>query len=298
MTSVVVKPDTFGNLKDKVVVIIGGTTGIGAVAVTELLSAGAKVVLGDVKTSDPAFTNDNFTFVYTDVSKYTCVVNLFATAFGLHARIDHAVCNAGIIESGQLFATGDSDDSIREPPPTAVLDVNLKGAIFFARVAVHYMRRSLAQNASTQKDSSILLVSSVAGFGNWPGLFQYSASKHGVMGLFHSTKDFLYGTENIRVNVILPNMTDTQMVTGVIAAYKANGIPTNDPKHVVNAFLHSLSTNTTGVALYVSGGKIFEIEKRLDDVKAQWLGQDLNDELQAGQHALGAGRNWTKGKSA
>jgi hypothetical protein len=81
---------------------------------------------------------------------------------------------------------------------------------------------------------------------------------------------------------------DTQMVTGVIAAYKASGVPTNEPKHVVYAFLHSLSTNITGEALYVSGGKIFEIEKRLDDVKAQWLGKDLYDELRAGQQALGA----------
>ena len=105
--------------------------------------------------------------------------------------------------------TGESDDSIREPPPTAVLDVNLKGTVFFTRVAVHYLRRSLAQNASTQKDASIVLVSSVAGFGNWPGLFQYSASKHGVMGLFHSAKDFLYGTEGIRINAVLPNMTGT-----------------------------------------------------------------------------------------
>jgi NAD(P)-dependent dehydrogenase (short-subunit alcohol dehydrogenase family) len=111
------------------------------------------------------------------------------------------------VEVGQLFATGDSDEAIRKPPSTAVLDVNLKGTVFVARVAVHYLRRSLAQNASSQKDASILLVSSVVSFGNWPGLFQYSASKHGVMGLFHSTKDFLFVTEGIRVNVVLPNMT-------------------------------------------------------------------------------------------
>ena len=164
-------------------------------------------MLGDVKPLELASANDKFTFVHTDVTKYESVLNIFATAYAAHGRIDHAISNAGLVEIGQLFATGDSDESIREAPPTAVLDVNLKGTIFVTRVAVHYLRRSLAQNASTQKDASILLVSSVAGFGNWPGLFQYSASKHGVMGLFHSTKDFLYGTEDIRVNVVLPNMT-------------------------------------------------------------------------------------------
>jgi NAD(P)-dependent dehydrogenase (short-subunit alcohol dehydrogenase family) len=199
-------------------------------------AAGAKVVLGDVKALEPAPADNNFAFVNTEVTQYDSVVNLFSTAFATHGRIDHAISNAGIVEVGQLFATGDSDDAIKEPPSTAVLDVNLKGTVFVARVAVHYLRSSLAQNTSSQKDASILLVSSVAGFGNWPGLFQYSASKHGVMGLFHSTKDFLFGTEGIRVNVVLPNMTgmsnnpkdltvveqvliyaDTQMVTGVIA---------------------------------------------------------------------------------
>ena len=168
---------------------------------------GAKVVLGDVKAPEPTPSDDKFTFIQTDVTKYETIVNLFATAFATHGRIDHAITNAGLVEIGQLFATGESDDGIREPPPTAVLDVNLRGTVFFTRVAVHYLRRSLVKNNSTQKDVSILLVSSVAGFGNWPGLFQYSASKHGVMGLFHSTKDFLYGSEGIRVNVVLPNMT-------------------------------------------------------------------------------------------
>jgi NAD(P)-dependent dehydrogenase (short-subunit alcohol dehydrogenase family) len=129
-------------------------------------AAGAKVVLGDVKALEPAPADNNFAFVNTEVTQYDSVVNLFSTAFATHGRIDHAISNAGIVEVGQLFATGDSDDAIKEPPSTAVLDVNLKGTVFVARVAVHYLRSSLAQNTSSQKDASILLVSSVAGFGN------------------------------------------------------------------------------------------------------------------------------------
>lgn len=168
---------------------------------------GAKVVLGDIKPSEIASTVDNLTFVHTDVSEYDSVVNLFATAYATHARIDHVVSNAGVVEIDQLFATGGSDESIQESPSTAILDVNLKGTIFVTRVAVHYLRRSLKQNVETQKDASIVLMSSIAGFESLSGVFKYSASKHGVMGLFHSTKDFLLGTEGIRVNVILPNMT-------------------------------------------------------------------------------------------
>ena len=78
------------------------------------------------------------------------------------------------------------------------------------------------------------------------------------------------------------------MVTGVIAAYKANGVPINEPKDVAATFLHSTSNDANGKAFYVSGGKTYEIEKSLDDVKPQWLGQSLFDELMAGQQALGA----------
>ena len=78
------------------------------------------------------------------------------------------------------------------------------------------------------------------------------------------------------------------MVTGVIAAYKANGVPCDEPKDVAATFLHSLSTDATAEAFYVSAGKTYESETRLDEVKPQWLGQPLFDELMAGQNALGA----------
>jgi hypothetical protein len=78
------------------------------------------------------------------------------------------------------------------------------------------------------------------------------------------------------------------MVTGVIALYNANGVPINEPKHVTDTFLHCLTNGANGEALCVSGGKIFEIEKKLNDLKSQWLGRELYDELQAGQQALGA----------
>lgn len=143
----------------------------------------------------------------TDVTNYGAVLALFRKAFALHSRIDHAISNAGVVEIGSLFDTGVTDDKIEEEPTTLVLDVNLKGTIFFSRIAVHFLRKSLAQNKDAQKDASLTLVSSVAGFGDWPGLFVYSASKHGVMGLFRSTKNFLLPSEGIRVNAVLPNMT-------------------------------------------------------------------------------------------
>lgn len=164
-------------------------------------------MIGDIKEPPSNDLPSGATFIRTDVSDYKSVLGLFRGAWAIHGRIDHAVSNAGLVEIGQLFATGTDDATIEDAPPTMVLDVNLKGSIFFTRVAVHFLRKSLRSHISTQDDASILLVSSVAGFGSFAGLFQYSASKHGVYGLFRSTHEFLQATEGIRVNVALPNMT-------------------------------------------------------------------------------------------
>lgn len=168
------------------------------------IDVGAKIVFGDVKEPDQSLPA-NARFVKTDVVDYASVLALFKAAWDAHGRIDHAISNAALVEIGQLFATGD-DHAIEECPPTMVLEVNLKGTIFFARIAVHFLRKSLKTHSS-QKDASLLLVSSVAGFGEFQGLFQYSATKHGVYGLFRSSNKLLSSIEGIRVNLILPNMT-------------------------------------------------------------------------------------------
>ncbi|ORY58761.1 putative 3-hydroxyacyl-CoA dehydrogenase [Pseudomassariella vexata] len=294
MSLLEIPPETFAKLKEKVVVITGATTGIGAVFISQLETAGSRVIYGDIKEPKLASDTPNVKFVKTDVTVYESVLNLFKTAWSNHGRIDHAITNAGVVEIGQLFNTGTEDAAIEEAPPTTVIDVNLKGTVFFTRVAVHYLRKSLTVHEGIQNDASILLMSSSAGFGEYPGLFQYSASKHGVMGLFRSTRNFLLPSERIRINVVLPNVTRTQMVTGIIALYDSFGVPCNDAKDVSNVFFYALGTNANGEAWYVSGGKIYEIEKKLETVKSCWLGESVYDEMRAGQQALGNGSEWVK----
>lgn len=295
MSLTTIDPSTFGALKDLIIVLTGGATGIGEVAVRQFAAHGARVFIGDVSEAAGTLASSlpNANFIKTDVSDYTSVLNLFKAAYQAHGRIDHCISNAGLVEIGQLFATDDA--SIEEAPNTFVLDVNLRGSIYFARVATHFLRKSKIENAA-QKDASLTLVSSVAGFGDWPGLFVYSASKHGVMGLFRSTKQFLLGSEGIRVNAVLPNMTRTAMVTGVIAAYEAFGVPVNEPVDVANTLSYILTSGVAAQAWYISGTKTYEIEDTLEAVKGKWLGDSVFEELLAGQSALGGGSNWTKRK--
>ncbi|KAK6863723.1 Short-chain dehydrogenase/reductase ascJ [Apiospora arundinis] len=305
MSLVQINKEAFSNLESKVIVITGGTTGIGAAAVTKLaVDLGAKVVFGDIKAPENPPDSSHVTFVRTDVTSYASVLNLFKQAWQLHGRVDYAIPNAGLAEVGKLFATGDDDAAIEEAPPTMVLDVNLKGTIFFMRVAVHFLRKSLARhrdsggggNDKPQKDACLLLVSSIASLGEFPGLFQYCATKQGVMGLFRSTKDHLLETEGIRVNAVLPNSTRTTMVAGIIGLYNAMGLATNEPEDVADTFLHALASDINGEALYVTGGKTYEVEKALTRVKGDWLGQAVYDELLACQQVLGSGDKWTDRK--
>ncbi|KAK8035712.1 hypothetical protein PG991_001785 [Apiospora marii] len=300
MSLVQIDKEAFSALKGNVVVITGATTGIGAALVTKLADLGAKIVFGDIQDPDklPAdASSPHVTFVRTDVTDYASVLHLFKQAWQLHGRIDYAVSNAAVVEASKLFATGDDDAAIEEPPPTLILDVNLKGSVFFTRVAVHFLRKSLVHHGKdgdgAQKDASILLVGSIASLGEFPGLFQYSATKQGIMGLFRSTKDHLLASEGIRINVVLPNSTRTKMVASIIAMYEANGLPSNEPEDVADTFLYAMSSDINGEALYVTGSKTYEVEKSLTRVKGDWLGETLYEELLACQSALGDGDNWT-----
>ena len=170
---------------------------------------GASVVFGDLNCPAGealASTSPRILFVPTDVTSYLSLLNLFRTAYALHSRLDHAISSAGIMEIGTLF-DGDLDDeaSIEKPPSTAVLDVSLLGSYYFLRVAVYYLRKSKRDWGVEQRDASLVLVSSTAGFHSYNGLCGYSASKHGIMGLLRSTKNFLEPAEGIRVNAVQPN---------------------------------------------------------------------------------------------
>ncbi len=89
-----------------------------------------------------------------------------------------------------------------------VIDINLNGSIYFARLAVAYLKEGHHQETKAAASSrftsskSITLVSSVAGFKESPGLFAYSAAKHGVMGFMRALRPFIAPLYGLRINAI------------------------------------------------------------------------------------------------
>ncbi|KAL7273935.1 hypothetical protein RUND412_003182 [Rhizina undulata] len=298
MTEISINKQNFPSLKGKVVVITGGATGIGATTISLLHDLGAHVVMGDTNSAAAealVAPMKNVHFIKTDVTDYKSVHALFQKAYSLHNRIDVAISNAGLVEIGNVFDPDLTEENIAKEPLMLVLDVNLKGTIYFSRLAVFYLRKSKAENPGGE-NGRLVLVSSAAGFGEYPGLVLYSASKHGVLGLYRSVKNYLQPSNGIKMNVICPDMTDTQMVTGVIALYKAAGIPVNRPEDVAESILHLSSSDVHGQIVYVANGKSYEIGGPYAEAEKYWLGEELGKKRKDGKAALGSGANWTKRK--
>lgn len=181
----------------------------------------------------------------------------------------------------------------KKPATTKVLDVNLNGCLYTARIASVYLRQNRSQNT----DRSITLISSVAGFKESPGLFVYQASKHGVLGIMRSLRQYLpYTAHNLRVNAVCPWMTTTGMVNGIQDGWFKAELPVNTPMDVAKITAELLvDPQLNGKSMYVEGGRGWEIEENLDRLESQWLGEEPSRSLAKGQAVLADGSGWTKG---
>jgi NAD(P)-dependent dehydrogenase (short-subunit alcohol dehydrogenase family) len=160
---------------------------------------GAKVVVGDLRLEEISAQSskfgDSLRFVRCNVASYQDQLNLFKTAQDNFGSVDVAIANAG---TGKFPDPIVSIENILEEPSIPEVDVNLRGALFTARIAVHYMR----QNGS----GDLILTSSMGGFKETIGLTPYVASKHGVIGIMRGLR-LTTIKDNIRVNVVCPWMT-------------------------------------------------------------------------------------------
>jgi NAD(P)-dependent dehydrogenase (short-subunit alcohol dehydrogenase family) len=186
-------PSDASVLKGKVVVLTGGALGVGAALVRQLHASGAHVYFGDVLDEPGAALERELSsnahasvkYLHCDVTSYDENLKLFDAALNAHGRIDHAVANAGLGEQGTMFDPNMTLESVREEPKASmkVVDVNLKGELYFARIASVYLQQG------PKADKSLTLVSSVAGFREDPGLNVYVPAKHGVLGLMRVLRE-------------------------------------------------------------------------------------------------------------
>ncbi|CAN7940936.1 unnamed protein product, partial [Ixodes hexagonus] len=188
-------------------------------------------------------------FIYVDVRDSTLVKYLFECL--VEYNISIVVNSAGILHHmTPVFRLNESvfDD---------VISTNLKGTFLVTQAAVRHM---LSRNIT---GAAIVNIASILGKGGFPGLGAYTASKGGVIALTKSVALEL-ATRGIRVNAILPGLTDTPMITKysneTINARLAAMIPMQriaKPIEISEMIVFMCSPKTsymTGAAIDVAGG--------------------------------------------
>jgi 3-oxoacyl-[acyl-carrier protein] reductase len=236
----------------KVVVVTGGSRGIGRACAVAFAKAGATVVLtyaGNDAAAEEAvrLAGAKAKAVKFDVADTAACARAIDDVLAQHGRLDVLVNNAGVAVDGLSMRVTDEDWDRQ-------LDTNLKGAFALARAAARPMMK--------QRSGAIVnLVSVVGEMGN-AGQAAYAASKAGLVGLTKALAREL-GSRNIRVNAVSPGFIDTDMtskVSGDMRTRLVESIPlgrlgTADEVAQSVLFLASdAAAYTTGEVLKVNGG--------------------------------------------
>jgi len=108
------------------------------------------------------------------------------------------------------------------------------------------------------------------------------------------TSTFFQASPNpIRTNAICPWMTATRIVAGVEGPWEAAGLPMNSPEDVGKIVVGAMADSSlAGGALYIEGGRAWNVEEGLLSTQSQWLGERQVSDLEKGSALLGAGEGW------
>jgi NAD(P)-dependent dehydrogenase (short-subunit alcohol dehydrogenase family) len=190
-------------LEGKRALVTGAARGIGLATAQRLAGEGARVALldvdGDALAEATAAVGADALALHADVRDEDAVRGAIERAMDALGGLDVVVPNAAI----QLVGADDRADRLDRAVWQETVDVNLTGAFLAAK---HGARALLAAGSG-----AIVFIASPAGtHGIARGLQAYSASKAGVVGLVRAMAAD-YAGEAIRVNGVLPGITETPM---------------------------------------------------------------------------------------
>ena len=190
---------------DKVVVVTGAASGIGAASVRRFHTEGASVVVADVQAERGQAVADELgdraVFVLTNIADEEEIKSLVDTAVNRFGRIDTFFANAGVM--GALGPIS----KLRTADVDSTIGINLRGTLLCMKHVAPVMEKA--------GSGTILATSSPAGQVGGLGAHVYSASKAGIIGLVQSVAAEVR-SKGIRVNAIVPGAMLTSMNADIL----------------------------------------------------------------------------------
>lgn len=246
-----------GRFQDKVVVVTGGTSGIGLATAQAFVDEGASVFITGRRQEalDAAVRRigGRITGVRGDMANLADIDRLYDAVQQKHAQIDVVFANAG---GGSFAPLG----AITEAHYQSIFDTNVKGVLFTVQKALPLLRDGTA----------IVLTGSTTGNSGTPAFSVYSATKAAVRNF---ARNWILDLKDrrIRVNTISPGVTETAGLDELFGGgdqaaatkdYLAGQIPAGRvgrPEEIAQAVLFLASDAASfvnGVELFADGGQV------------------------------------------
>lgn len=244
------------DFKDKIAIVTGAGSGIGAAIAIELAARGAHVVVADLDMASAVRTVTqissavgNARACQVDVAEARSVERMVGFAVETFGGLHLAVNNAGIGGPSETTANYPLDDWRK------IIDVNLNGVFYGLKYEIAAMLKS--------GGGAIVNMSSILGSVGWRNACAYVSTKHALIGLT-KTAAMEYAGQNIRINAVGPAFIDTPLLTknlddetiGQLAALHPIGrLGTPEEVSALTCFLLSANASfITGSYHLVDGG--------------------------------------------
>lgn len=245
-------------VKNKTVIVTGGSVGIGRAACIRLAEEGAKVAVTDVKDKEGQEVVDIITqkggtakFWHLNTASEKEAQQVIKSVHDTFGKIDGLVNNAGI------EGVNKPTHEVTEEEWDTLMNINVKGVFFCTKHVIPYMMR--------EGGGSIVNLSSIYGLISAPDVPPYHASK-GAVRLMSKTDALLYAKNKIRVNSVHPAFIWTPMVerfaktAGVTPEMIADLHPLGhmgEPDDIAYGIVYLISDESkfvTGSELVIDGG--------------------------------------------
>jgi NADP-dependent 3-hydroxy acid dehydrogenase YdfG len=231
-------------LAGQVVAITGGARGIGRATAAALISAGARVAIGDIEAQLAERTAQELgagtiglALDVTDRPSFEAFLQSVETRLG---PLDVLINNAGIMPIGPFVEETDA-------MAKRMVDINLHGVLYGSKIAL--------ERFIPRRRGHVVNIASIAGKTGVAGGATYCATKHAVVGLSEALRQELHGT-GVNVSVVMPIGVNTELYSGLP---EARGFKTPQPEDVAQAIVAALQTGRFEVYLPKAVGLVVRL---------------------------------------